>query len=52
MDLMTQSPKEADFGFLIDAAKKPGAAQAKILPATRVFVEDRVPLKCRGGCIG
>jgi predicted metal-binding protein len=41
----------AAFDFLIDAARNLGAANAKIIPVTEVYVENRVPLKCRAGCI-
>jgi predicted metal-binding protein len=41
----------AEFGFLIDAARNLGAADAKIIPVNEVFVENRVILKCRAGCI-
>jgi predicted metal-binding protein len=38
------------FRFLADAALAAGAVAAKIIPADRVTVEDRVRLKCRSGC--
>ena len=40
------------YSFLIDAAKELGAADAKVIAASDVIVEDRVALKCRSGCIG
>lgn len=49
---MTKSPQKTDFCFLVDAAKKLGVKEAKIIPTAEVFVENRVPLKCRAGCIG
>jgi len=42
----------AEFAFLIETARSLGAADAKVIPATDVVVENRVPLKCRAGCIG
>lgn len=41
-----------DFAFLIDAARELGAAEAKVIPAAEIVVENRVALKCRAGCIG
>jgi predicted metal-binding protein len=41
-----------EFSFLEAAARSFGATDAKIIPATDVIVENRVPLKCRAGCIG
>jgi predicted metal-binding protein len=38
------------FRFLADAALAAGAVAAKIIPAGRITVEDRVRLKCRSGC--
>jgi predicted metal-binding protein len=49
---MTSSPNQPDFAFLVDTAKKLGVKEAKIIPTTDVFVENRVPLKCRAGCTG
>ena len=40
------------FDFLVQAARSLGAKDAKVIPATDVIVENRVPLKCRTGCIG
>lgn len=40
------------FSFLIDAARELGAAEAKVIPAAEIIVENRVALKCRAGCIG
>jgi len=40
-----------EFSFLADKALELGAAEAKVIPATQVFVEDRVTLKCKSGCI-
>jgi len=40
------------FEFLADAARTLGASGAKIITASDIVVENRVPLKCRAGCIG
>jgi predicted metal-binding protein len=40
------------FAFLEKAARDLGAIDAKAISASQVFVENRVPLKCRTGCIG
>ncbi|OPY51890.1 MAG: hypothetical protein A4E49_02051 [Methanosaeta sp. PtaU1.Bin112] len=44
--------KLSRFAFLEDAAKELGAIDARVVPATDVVVENRVPLKCRTGCVG
>ncbi len=45
------SQKGADkFQFLVKLALEKGAADAKIIPASKVVVEDRVVLKCKVGC--
>lgn len=41
-----------DFQYLEKLARDLGAVDAKVIPADRVFVEDRVVLKCRSGCVG
>ncbi len=38
------------FQFLVKLALDNGAADAKIIPANKVVVEDRVVLKCKVGC--
>jgi len=38
------------FGFLADKAREAGAADARIIPADMIVVEERVRLKCRSGC--
>ena len=38
------------YQFLVKLALDNGAADAKIVPANKVVVEDRVVLKCRVGC--
>ena len=43
------TPKELD--FLVKKALEMEAIDAKIIPISKVFVEKRVVLKCRG-CIG
>ena len=50
---MSATTKEyGDFAYLIDAARTLGAKEAKVIPASDVVVENRVPMKCRTGCIG
>ncbi len=41
-----------EFAFLRKKAKDLGATEAKVIPASGIVVENRVPLKCRAGCIG
>ncbi|ABS54950.1 conserved hypothetical protein [Methanoregula boonei 6A8] len=43
--------KPADYAFLEKAARNIGAADAKIIAASDIVVENRVSLKCRAGCI-
>lgn len=38
------------FRFLADAALAAGAVAAKVIPADKITVEDRVRLKCSAGC--
>jgi predicted metal-binding protein len=38
------------FQFLTKLALEKGAAEAKIIPTSKVVVEDRVALKCKVGC--
>ncbi|MGD6805394.1 MAG: DUF2284 domain-containing protein [Candidatus Bathyarchaeia archaeon] len=43
--------KEAEkFDFLVKLAREKGAVDAKIIPASKVVIEDRVVLKCKLGC--
>jgi len=49
--MSTQWKEPGDFTFLIDAARRLGAAEATVIPVSEVIVENRVPLKCRS-CIG
>lgn len=45
------STNESDkFQFLVKLALENGAADAKIIPASQVIIEDRVVLKCKVGC--
>ena len=39
-----------EFQFLVNIARESGAADARIIPAGRIIVEDRVRQKCRMGC--
>ncbi|WP_424358345.1 DUF2284 domain-containing protein [Methanocella sp. MCL-LM] len=41
-----------DYAYLEKKALYLGAVDAKVIPADQVFVEDRVVLKCRAGCVG
>jgi len=41
-----------DYAFLAEAARRLGAADAKVIPASEIVVENRVTMKCRAGCIG
>ena len=38
------------FQFLVKLALENGASDAKIIPANKVIIEDRVVLKCKVGC--
>ncbi len=50
---MKTSEIELDaFIFLEKAAHELGAIDAKVIQASDVVVENRVPLKCRTGCVG
>ena len=53
---MTDSSKLKEdsnpFAFLERAALELGALDAKAIHASEVIVENRVPLKCRTGCVG
>jgi predicted metal-binding protein len=48
----TDKNRTGDYTFLIEAARSLGAAGAAVIPASEIIVENRVPLKCRSGCIG
>lgn len=52
MKMTTEHKETDDFSFLVKAARELGAADAKVIAASDVIVEDRVALKCRAGCIG
>ena len=47
---MTSQNGAEKFQFLVKLALDNGAADAKIIPADKVVVEDRVVLKCKVGC--
>jgi predicted metal-binding protein len=48
---MKKSETETEkFRFLADKAREAGAADARIIPADMIVVEERVRLKCRSGC--
>jgi len=52
MNMSIPKTEAGKYSFLVDAAKDLGAADAKVIAASDVIVEDRVVLKCRAGCIG
>lgn len=39
------------FDFLKETALKLGAADTKVIPTNKIYVENRIPLKCKSGCI-
>ncbi len=47
---MTPQNGAEKYQFLVKLALDHGVADAKIIPATKVAVEDRVVLKCKIGC--
>ncbi len=47
---MAKTSKAEKFQFLAKLALEKGAADAKIIPTSKVVVEDRVVLKCKIGC--
>ena len=47
---MSSQSEAEKFQFLVKLALENGAADAKIIPANKVVVEDRVVLKCKVGC--
>ncbi len=49
---MQRNAEPEKLGFLAKKAVDLGAADARIIPAEKVFVEDRVRLKCKVGCVG
>lgn len=47
---MAAQSEQEKFAFLAKRAFELGAADAKVIPASSVVVEDRVVLKCKVGC--
>ena len=47
---MKPEKEKTNFTFLKDLAYELGAAEAKVIPAEEIVVENRVVLKCRIGC--
>jgi predicted metal-binding protein len=47
---MAYKSDDEKYQFLVKLALDSGAADAKIIPAAKVVVEDRVVLKCKIGC--
>lgn len=45
-------PELERFDFLLAAARKMGAVEAKVIPAGRVVIEHSTTQKCRSGCKG
>jgi predicted metal-binding protein len=52
IEMSSNKTELSRFAFLEKAAQELGAIEARIIPANDVFVENRVPLKCRTGCVG
>jgi predicted metal-binding protein len=52
VEMIPESNEIREFTFLRQKALDLGALDAKVIPTTDVIVENRVPLKCRAGCIG
>jgi len=52
MEMAADNNEADEFEFLRQTALRLGATEARIIPVTNVIVENRVPLKCRCGCIG
>ena len=50
--MSTAKTETGMYTFLVDRAKELGAAEAHVIPASDIVVENRVALKCRAGCIG
>jgi len=42
--------KQSEFRFLVKLALELGAVEAKVIPASKIVVEDRVLLRCTVGC--
>ena len=52
MNMSTPKTEAGKYSFLVESAKDLGAADAKVIRAADIVVENRVVLKCRAGCIG
>jgi len=52
MNMSTPKTEAGKYSFLAEAARELGAADAKVIRAADIVVENRVVLKCRAGCIG
>lgn len=48
---MKKDPVSPQYAFLVEKARELGAKDVKVIPAADIVVENRVPLKCRAGCI-
>jgi predicted metal-binding protein len=49
--MVTDEEEIKKFEFLTEKALSLGATNAKIIPVADLIVENRVPVKCRAGCI-
>ncbi|MDD3407994.1 MAG: DUF2284 domain-containing protein [Methanomicrobium sp.] len=49
--MISKKTDALEYEFLKDAALRLGAKDARIIPASDIVIENRVPLKCRTGCI-
>ena len=52
MNMSTPKTEAGKYSFLVETARELGAADAKVIRAADIVVENRVALKCRAGCIG
>jgi predicted metal-binding protein len=48
--MCSPSQETGKYAFLVAKAINLGAAGAKVIPASSIVVENRVPMKCRAGC--
>jgi predicted metal-binding protein len=48
--MKSQRKKSDEFNFLVKLALELGAVEAKVIPVSKIVVEDRVVLKCKVGC--
>lgn len=48
---MLSSEEMENYGFLKQKALQLGGIEAKLIPAKNIYVENRVTLKCKSGCV-